>query len=76
LRYILCQIPKPKENPKRAAPAKENNSYILVTDVVLYRQAYKRTGCKAMAKDESYRLINLATLQQLTISGITYTITG
>jgi len=76
LRSMVCIVPPPKKNAKRASPAKENNSYILVRDVVIYKGVLTATKDKKIAIDASYRLINLATLTHLTIDGTSYTITN
>lgn len=75
VRNMLCFIPPPKKDAKRSSPAKPNNSYILVRDIVQYKRVLALTGDKDGAMSESYRLINLATLVRLTINGIIYTIT-
>jgi hypothetical protein len=75
VRDMVCLVPPPKKDAKRASPAKENNSYILVRDIVQYKRVLALSGNKEDALKESYRLINLATLKRLTINGIHYTIT-
>lgn len=75
LRTMVCQLPKPKPDAKGSSPAKQNNSYVLVTDFVLYCSLLRGLHDRKIARDGSYRLINLKTLQTLTINRITYTIT-
>lgn len=72
VRKILAQIPTPLEDPKRPAPAKESNPYVLVTDVVLYNAARKAGKSPLEAKHASYRLINISTIISLTLDGTTY----
>ena len=74
LRSILCLLPKPKEHPKRRSPAHADNPYILVTDVLIYRQYLNQTGSKLIAKDKSYRLINLSTVVSFKLSGQQYVV--
>lgn len=74
LRSILCLLPKPKEHPKRRSPAHADNPYILVTDVLIYRQYLKRTNSKLIAQDKSYRLINLSTIVSFKLAGQQYVV--
>jgi hypothetical protein len=68
IRHMICQLPRPKENPKRAAPAKPNNPYILVRDMVVLKAALRDNQPQEVAYNAAYRLINLATLRTLTIN--------
>ena len=76
IRKMVCLIPPPKQDAKRESPAKPNTSFILVRDMIEYNRVLKASGDSEKAHKASYRLINLATLRQLTISGKTYTMTG
>ena len=76
LREMLCLIPPPKKDAKRESPAKPNTSFILVRDMIEYKRVLAATDDTEKAHKASYRLINLATLQRLTINGKTYTMTG
>jgi len=61
-RYILCLLPKPKLQPISRRPVQADTRYILVSDVLLYRKYLQRTNDKLFAQNNSYRLINLATV--------------
>lgn len=74
IRKILCILPKPKEHPKHRSPAHIDNPYILVTDVLIYRQYLKQTGSKLIANDKSYRLINLSTIVSFKLAGQQYVV--
>lgn len=69
MRKINAFIPKPLENPKRPAPAKLPNSYLLVCDMKLYIKALRLSfGDKLAAQHASYRLINLQTVTYLSVA--------
>jgi len=61
-RSILCLLPKPKLQQKRRSPVHADYPYILGTDVRLSRKYLQRTNDKLFAQNNSYRLINLATV--------------
>jgi len=74
IRKITAQFPKPLEHPKRPAPAKLANEYLLVRDIALYRAALAMGNNADLAASKSYRLINLATIIEVTINKVTYTV--
>ena len=67
---IVATVNKPLlENPKRPAPAKLTNSYLLVCDMKLYIKALRLSfGDKLAAQHASYRLINLQTVTYLSVA--------
>ena len=73
-RRMLCVIPIPLKDPKRRSNAREDNSYILVQDLVQYRTVLKADS-RSEAYKQSYRLINLATITELRCKGQTFRIT-
>lgn len=74
IRKILCQFPKPKPNPKRPSPAHLDNAYILVRDMVIYKQVLEASKSPNLAADRSYRLINLATIQNFKVGHTLYSV--
>jgi hypothetical protein len=75
LRKMLCLIPPPLKDAKRPSPAKPQNAFVLVRDMLEYNRVLKATQDSEKAHKASYRLINLATMLKLTINGTTYTMT-
>lgn len=73
-RSMLCRVPKPKPDPKRASNATSASPYLLVVDVKIYQTLRPALGPKA-AQDKSYRLINLATIKEFTTNKVHYTVT-
>jgi len=66
-RKMLAQLIPPKEHPKRKSPAQDLNDYILVRDFKIYK-AMRDTGkTHEEATNASYRLVNLATIDALTV---------
>lgn len=75
IRTILAQIRPPKPNPKRPSPATNENPYILVGDVKIYKAEIAKGATPEVAYNASYRLISLATLREFKLHGTHYTVT-
>lgn len=75
-RHMVAQIRPPKPNPKRPAPAKESNPYILVGDMGKYMEAKASGKDKQSSIDASYRLINIETIKSFKMGGIAYIVEG
>lgn len=74
-REILAQIRPPKKDPKRAAPAKLENQYVLVGDMQKYKELIHEGMPKEDAYNKSYRLIALGTIIRFKLGGIEYEVT-
>ena len=72
VRNIVAQLRPQKKDAKKASPAKESNSYILVGDVSKYRENRALGLPKDKAYDKSYRMINIATIMQFRAEGQVY----
>jgi len=72
LREMTCLIKPPKPNPKRPAPAKLDNPYVLVWDIQKYKEFLKEGVENPKASDGAYRLVNLDTIIKFKIHGIEF----